>query len=100
MHSHLVDIFAMVPQIAPSTSTSIFPARDARILRYQDVLAKLSESNEYGTSDHPPPGERSFSDGWMSEDEAAERAHFNKTVKSGDGGPLLGGFADADSAMS
>ncbi|KAH6714255.1 late endosomal/lysosomal adaptor and MAPK and MTOR activator-domain-containing protein [Leptodontidium sp. MPI-SDFR-AT-0119] len=104
--NHLVDIFAMVPQNAippaasPTATSTLFPAQDARLVRYQDVLAKISASdpssktNQYPT-DHTPIA----SDGWASDDEDVEEMKGHTPVKSEGIGALLGGFADADSAM-
>ncbi|KAH8587143.1 late endosomal/lysosomal adaptor and MAPK and MTOR activator-domain-containing protein [Bisporella sp. PMI_857] len=95
--NHLVDIFAMVPQNMPPTPVAAFPAQDARISRYQDVLAKLSangltHSAPHLSVDNTPP----ISDGWISEEDDVEEAKGHGLVKSEDVGPLLGGFADAD----
>lgn len=99
--NHLVDIFAMVPQtLPPPASTTVFPAHDARFLRYQDVLAKVSaldlssQPNQYPTDSTP-----NFSDGWISDEEEIEESKIHTPIKSEGIGPLLGGFADAESAM-
>jgi hypothetical protein len=63
-------------------------------------LAKISASdpssktNQYPT-DHTPIA----SDGWASDDEDVEEMKGHTPVKSEGIGALLGGFADADSAM-
>jgi hypothetical protein len=93
----LVDIFAMVPQSVPPTSGGGFPAQDARLLRYQHVLKKIS--NE-GLSDKltgsPPDDNTNVSDGWISEEDDAGANEGRPPAKSADVGPLLGGFADAE----
>lgn len=98
--NHLVDIFALVPQSGQPSHSTVFPAQDARLLRYQDVLAKLSD-NEPSTKSNRFASENTqiASDGWALEDEDAEEMKGYKPVKSDGIGPLLGGFGDADSAM-
>lgn len=99
--NHLVDIFAMVPQnnVTPSATTT-FPIQDARLLRYQDVLAKIStsdtatKSNQYLAENTPAPSE-----GWISDEEDLEDMPSHMPVKSEGIGPLLGGFADAATSM-
>jgi len=90
----------MVPQnLPPPASTTIFPAHDARLLRYQDVLTKVSasqpssKSNQY-LADATP----NMSDGWMSDEEDVEEMKSSTPIKSEGIGRLLGGFADAESA--
>jgi hypothetical protein len=88
----------MVPQTAPPVPNTVFPAQDARLLKYQDVLAKMSTkglSNETNQSsiDATP----NISDGWISDEDEVEEAKGLGTIKSEDVGPLLGGFADAQS---
>jgi hypothetical protein len=99
--SHLVDIFAMVPQNnVPPPATTTFPIQDARLLRYQDVLAKIStpdtssKPNQYLAENMP-----ASSEGWISDDEDLEELQSHKLVKSDGIGPLLGGFADAETSM-
>ncbi|RQM05936.1 hypothetical protein DH86_00002497 [Scytalidium sp. 3C] len=98
--NHLVDIFAMVPQNAPRGPPTLHPDQDPRVLRYQDVLAKLYNQHQPPpeiqlTSDSP----QKTDDGWMSEEDEATESSSYKRVKSDGIGPLLGGFADVDSAM-
>ncbi|KUJ12645.1 uncharacterized protein LY89DRAFT_592961 [Mollisia scopiformis] len=99
--NHLVDIFAMVPQNnVPQSATLAFPVPDARLLRYQDVLAKISsadaisKSNQYLAENTPAPSE-----GWISDEDDLEEMQSQKPVKSDGVGPLLGGFADAETSM-
>lgn len=93
--SHLVDIFAMVPQNF-QRSPSTFSAKDARLLQYRDVLTNLSGSN---SNDDPPlePSSRGTSQAtldWASDDEEDELLK-NYTVKKPEKtGPLLGGFSE------
>ncbi|TVY52482.1 hypothetical protein LCER1_G007553 [Lachnellula cervina] len=98
--NHLVDIFALVPQNGTPTSPAVFPAQDAKLQRYQDVLANMStqdQSNQTkrASADNTPI----VSDGWISEDDDMEETKRHTPVKSEGIGPLLGGFADAESAM-
>ena len=90
----------MLPQnISRGTSTT-FPAQDARLLQYQDVLGKISTNNESGKYKKvPAENNLNVSDGWMSEDEEVEESK-GSNVKTADVGPLLGGFADAETAMA
>jgi hypothetical protein len=98
--SHLVDIFAMVPQNGQPLASSAFPAPDAKALHYQDVLAKMS-TNDQSIRAKPLSAENTpnVSDGWLSDEDEVEELKNYKSVKSDGIGPLLGGFADADSAM-
>jgi len=99
--NHLVDIFAMVPQNVLPTTTTTFPAQDARLLRYQDVLAKMSAHDESGkTKQLPAENTLNISDGWISENDDIEEIKGSRAVKLEDVGPLLGGFADAETAMA
>jgi hypothetical protein len=89
-----------VPQNGGPTPYPVFPAQDAKILRYQDVLAKMSTQDQSSktkraSSDNTPI----VFDGWISEDDDVEEMKRHTPVKSEGIGPLLGGFADAESAM-
>ena len=90
----------MVPQNGQTAASSVFPAQDAKILRYQDVLAKMS-SEDQSIKAKPLSAENTpnVSDGWLSEEDDVEEMKSYKPVKSEGIGPLLGGFEDADSAM-
>ena len=90
----------MVPQAGPPPSSTVFPAQDARLLHYQDVLAKIS-AKEASTKPNPLPSEstQQASEGWLSDEDEVEEMKTYTPVKSEDVGPLLGGFAGADSAM-
>jgi hypothetical protein len=93
-HSHLVDIFAMVPQKAQPTPNSTFPGQDARLLRYQDVLTKISAIRQSNGKTRLSVDNMAYtSDGWISEEDDAED---ERPTKPADVGPLLGGFADAE----
>lgn len=94
--NHLVDIFAMVPQSVPPAPNAAFPAPNARSLRYQDVLAKMSTNDR--SKALPPAAESipNISDGWISEEDGAGEPKIDDAVTSDNVGPLLGGFADAE----
>ena len=70
--SHLVDIFAMVPQnVQPSPST--FSGKDARLSQYQNVLANLSSSNKTDpSSDTSADNNLQDAMEWPSDDEDVE----------------------------
>lgn len=88
----------MVPQNLPTPATTTgFPAHDAKLLRYQDVLLKMSASNTSGQSDHQAlDSGLNVSDGWASDDEVDEPGSSFTPIKSEGVGPLLGGFSDAE----
>jgi hypothetical protein len=91
-HSHLVDIFAMVPQNF-QRSPSTFSAKDARVLQYQDVLANLPNGNDTSLSSDSVHGQNPPTAGdWLSDDEddgVIESYQVNKPETTS---PLLGGF--------
>ena len=85
----------MVPQSAPPAPNTIFPAYDARLLRYQDVLAKMSANDQLKGPLLPCESTPNIPDGWISEEEGLEEPKDGyKRVRSENVGPLLGGFAD------
>lgn len=86
----------MVSHNPTSTSISVLPAHDARFLRYQGVLAKMTAYDQSSrTKQHANENASSASEGWMSgEDEIEEMKHC-RPVKSDGIGPLLGGFTDS-----
>jgi len=91
--SHLVDIFAMVPQTSQRGSTTTYTAHDARLLRFQDVLAKMS--TEPNSMEEPPTDAVSPEcDGWIVNGDETGADNEFKVVKSEEIGPLLGGFTD------
>ena len=95
-----MDIFALVSQNSTPAPSSALPAHDARFLRYQTVLAKMSAHNQSSIAkQHPNENTPSASEGWMSGDDEGEEMKSCKPVKSDGIGPILGGFADADSVM-
>lgn len=82
----------------PPGSSTIFPGQDARMMRYQDVLAKMSAKRPSPTNQLSGENNQNMSDGWNSEEDNAEEGMGRRIVKSEGVGPLLGGFADADDA--
>jgi hypothetical protein len=88
----------MVSQNPPPTST-VPATHDTRFLRYQDVLAKMPPQDRTSKSkQYPNENTPSASEGWLSDDDEVEEVKGCTPVKSEGIGPLLGGFADADSA--
>lgn len=84
----------MVPQKVQHTPNAAFPGQDARILRYQDVLTKISANGESNDKSHLSVDNAPYiSDGWISEEDEADS---EPPAKPTDVGPLLGGFADAE----
>ncbi|CZS96941.1 hypothetical protein WAI453_010258 [Rhynchosporium graminicola] len=105
--NHLVDIFAMVPQSpmppagSPTATSTTFPGQDSRLVRYQDVLGKISAMGPLMTTyQYPIDQTPTASDGWLSDDDEVEEMKGHTPVKSDSIGALLGGFADADSATT
>ncbi|KAG9233299.1 late endosomal/lysosomal adaptor and MAPK and MTOR activator-domain-containing protein [Amylocarpus encephaloides] len=98
--NHLVDIFAMIPQNGQNTASVVLPSQDAKILRYQDVLAKMAADDQsikaepLSADNTPNP-----SKGWLSVEDDVEEMKNYTPVKSEGIGALLGGFADPDSIM-
>jgi hypothetical protein len=80
----------------PSVSNTAFAAQDSRILRYREVLAKLSASDQSKTLSLSTESTSNLSDGWMSEEDGPEEPKGYQTVRLEKIGPLLGGFADAE----
>ncbi|KAG0651793.1 hypothetical protein D0Z07_1960 [Hyphodiscus hymeniophilus] len=97
VYSHLVDIFAMVPQNVMPAPNAIFPAHDARLLRYRDVLAKMSTNEQSRGPLLSSESTPNTSDGWISEEEGLDEPKRYKPVRLENVGPLLGGFAEAES---
>jgi hypothetical protein len=83
----------MVPQKIQPNPNSTFPGQEARLLRYHDVLTKISASRQSNGKAHLSVDNTLYiSDGWISDDDA----EVEPQTKPADIGPLLGGFADAD----
>lgn len=95
----MVDIFALVPQNSPRGQSTAYTAQDARLLRFQDVLAKMSteqDSTEEISTETVSPG----GDGWIVYGEETDANNDFKVVKSKEIGPLLGGFTDLESRQN
>jgi len=94
--SHLVDIFAMVPQTSTRGPSDFAATHNSRLLRFQDVLAKMTtESNEMENATHGAvsPGGH----GWIiNGGELSDTGRDFRVVKSEDASPLVGGFAGSD----
>lgn len=89
----------MLPQATPRAASTIF-SNDARLLRYQDVLTKISVPDQPSSTSQPL--QESFpnmSDGWMVEEDDTRETKSSPGIKSTNVGPLLGGFEDVESAM-
>jgi hypothetical protein len=94
IHSHLVDIPAMVPQHVQRSPTSAFSGQDARLLQYRDVLARLSSGDIEDSSRDVAGGAILHGNmDWPSDEEDEDVLESYSVVKT-EGGPLLGGFAD------
>jgi len=94
--SHLVDIFAMAPQNSQRGPSTTYTGQDARLLRFQDVLAKMSTEPD-STEEQPTGSVSPEGDGWIVNGEETDASNDFKVVKSTEIGPLLGGFADLES---
>jgi hypothetical protein len=82
----------MVPQNAPPTPSVVFHGQDARLLRYQDVLTKITANGQSTNITHQL-ADSYISDGWISEEDDVE---VGPLAKPADVRSLLGGFADAE----
>lgn len=85
----------MALQAAPRGPSTAYTARDARLSRFQDALAKLS--TEPDQVEELPAGSVSpEGDGWVVNGDGPDASSDFKVVKSEGIGPLLGGFADIE----
>jgi len=97
--SHLVDIFAMVPQNV-QRSPSTFSGKDTRLSQYQTVLANLPSSNQtVPSSDTSTDNTLQDAMEWPSDDEDVEVMNGFKVNKPEKSGPLLGGFTDIGASI-
>jgi hypothetical protein len=86
----------MLPANGQPTAADNFPGQDAKIIHYQDVLAKMSTDDQsLGAKTLSVENTPNVSDGWLSEEEDFEEMKNYKPIKSDGIGPLLGGFSDA-----
>jgi hypothetical protein len=89
----------MAPPNGQLAAANTSQGQDAKILHYQDVLAKLSTDDQsMGAKPLSAENTPNVSDGWLSDEEDFEEMKNYKPVKSEGIGPLLGGFADANPA--
>lgn len=94
LYSHLVDVFAMVPQNAQRLPAA-FAGQDARLLQYRDVLAKISDTDdEVSQRDGAATDAVVGAIDWPSDEEDDDALDSYKVVKTEGAGRLLGGFAD------
>jgi hypothetical protein len=94
----MVDIFEIAPQdtaLRPAAASFAYAGQEARIVRYQHLLSKLS-GNEDG-QDLVNGGAGVHVD-WP--EEAPGTPHGAPSIKSESDQPLVGTFADAAAAMS
>lgn len=89
----------MAPQNSQRGPSTTFTGQDARLLRFQDVLAKMStepdSKEDLNTEAVSPEGE-----GWIVNGEETDSSNAFKVVKSKEIGPLMGGFADLESRQN
>jgi len=97
--SHLVDIFALFPHNSPRGPSTTYTAQDARLLRFQDVLAKMSTEQD-STEEMPTEAVSPEGDGWIVNGEETDASNDFKVVKSKEIGPLLGGFTELESRQN
>lgn len=97
--SHLVDIFATAPPSSQRGPSTTFTGQDARLVRFQDVLAKMSAEPE-SSEDLPTDAVSPEGEGWIVNGEETDASNDFKVVKSKEIGPLLGGFADLESRQN
>lgn len=93
-HSHLVDIFATVPQNQQRPPATTYAAQPARFVTYADLLGK-PPMDPYEDNSRPPTADGKDAD-WLSDDEDDELSGKSPGISKPDVGPLLGGFADME----
>ena len=91
--SHLVDIFAMIPQNVPSPTA--FSGQETRLAQYRDVLAKLSTTeNTYEIRDGLERATIHGESDYPSDEEDEDVQDNYQVIKTPKAGPFMGGFAD------
>lgn len=95
-NSHLVDIFAMIPQNVQHSPITTYSGQEARLTQYQEVISKLSSDNLYEEFSQPTPCNGAQDPDWLSDDEEDEISGKSPRITKPDVGPLLGGFADME----
>ncbi|KAI0888243.1 late endosomal/lysosomal adaptor and MAPK and MTOR activator-domain-containing protein [Annulohypoxylon maeteangense] len=94
--NNLVDVFEIAPQESQRTQPALFSGQDARMARYQNILAKLSTERETTSADGGPGTVE-----WLlSEDDTVELQGHLPGIKDEVGGPLVGTFADITAARA
>lgn len=94
----MVDIFDIAPQdpaLRPAAASFAYAGQEARVVRYQHLLSKLSGIDD--GQDLVTGGAGVHVD-WL--EEHADAAHGAPSIKSESDEPLVGTFADAAAAMS
>ncbi|KAI5866022.1 late endosomal/lysosomal adaptor and MAPK and MTOR activator-domain-containing protein [Durotheca rogersii] len=94
--NNLVDVFEITPQESQRAQPAPFSSQDVRLVRYQNILSKLSANGEdAGLEDGQGTAE------WLlSEDDAFELPGKPPSIRDEAGGPLVGTFADATTAAA
>ncbi|KAI1091051.1 late endosomal/lysosomal adaptor and MAPK and MTOR activator-domain-containing protein [Rostrohypoxylon terebratum] len=94
--NNLVDVFEITPQESQRTQPALFSGQEARMARYQNILAKLSTEGEMNSADGGPGAVE-----WLlSEDDTVELQGNLPIIKDEAGGPLVGTFADITAART
>ncbi|KAI1204087.1 late endosomal/lysosomal adaptor and MAPK and MTOR activator-domain-containing protein [Annulohypoxylon truncatum] len=94
--NNLVDVFEIAPQESQRTQPALFSGQEARMARYQNILAKLSTETEATSADGGPGTVE-----WLlSEDDTVELQGNLPSIKDEAGGPLVGTFADITAART
>ncbi|OTA98656.1 hypothetical protein M426DRAFT_325822 [Hypoxylon sp. CI-4A] len=88
--NNLVDVFEITPQESQRTQPALYTGQEARLARYQNILATLSPEGESTSADGRP----GTSEWLVSEDDTVELQGKPASIKDGGGGPLVGTFAD------
>jgi hypothetical protein len=101
----MVDIFEIVPQgHNPRTAASpfLYGGQDARVMRYQNLLSKISGADSEGDGGSESDGADGVYVDWLPQDQetiemrGAEAAGARAAAEDK---PLVGTFADAAAAM-
>lgn len=95
-HSHLVDIFATVPQNPQRPPATTYDAQSTRFITYKDVIGKPPMDDPYASISRPPTADGKQDADWLSDDEEDEISGKSPGISKPDVGPLLGGFADME----
>lgn len=95
-HSHLVDIFATVPQNQQRPPDTTYATQPARFVTYGDLLGKPPFDNLYENISRLPTANGKQDADWLSDDEDDEVSGKSPGLSKPDVGPLLGGFADME----